>query len=382
MATYASSAMDVDGLFESVPNFSEGRRTDVIEALAGAAERAHVLDTDPDADHNRVVISIAARSSQLLDALMSSVQVAVDRIDLLHHEGAHPRVGAADVIPIVPLGASTLAGAMELARALGERVWNELEVPVYFYGYGTNRRLADIRAARARPDLGGPDLHPRAGAACIGARDKLVAFNVVLPGMRVVEARQLARSLRESDGGMPGVQALIFELPGGRVQLSMNLFRLSEASPATVIAELERRGVQIGEQQIVGLCPAAAANPAAAGKLLEGRLAAAAARAGARLCARIQDTEHTRLAARLEREATDLARLGIEQEELLAGAERAAALVPVLGAARALEGELASMLGIAAHGLRDAISAQTRARQAARMAALDSRLDATGASPV
>src|SRR6266568_3311246 len=194
MATYASSGMEADNLFESVPNFSEGRRADVIEALAGAAE---------------------------------------------------------------------------LSRALGERVWSELAVPVYFYGYGTSRRLADIRAARARPDLGGPDLHPSAGATCIGVRDKLVAFNVMLPAMSMTEARPLARSLRESDGGMPGVQSLVFELPGGRVQLSMNLFRLSEASPAAVIAELERRGVQIGEQQIVGLCPAAAAKVAAAGKLLE-----------------------------------------------------------------------------------------------------------------
>jgi len=374
--------MEADNLFESVPNFSEGRRADVIEALAGAADKAHVLDTDADPDHNRVVISIAARPSELIEALMGSVRVAVDRIDLLRHEGAHPRVGAADVIPIVPLGSSTLAGAVELSRALGERVWSELAVPVYFYGYGTSRRLADIRAARARPDLGGPDLHPSAGATCIGVRDKLVAFNVMLPAMSMTEARPLARSLRESDGGIPGVQSLVFELPGGRVQLSMNLFRLSEASPAAVIAELERRGVQIGEQQIVGLCPAAAANVAAAGKLLEGRLAAAAARAGARLCARIHDTEHTRLAARLEREGDDLARLGIDQTELLAGAERAAALAPVLRAAQALDSELASILGVAARGLRDAISPQTRAGQAARLAALESRLTAIDLNPV
>ncbi len=382
MAAYASSAMEADNLFESVPNFSEGRRADVIEALAGAADKAHVLDTDADPDHNRVVISIAARPSELIEALMGSVRVAVDRIDLLRHEGAHPRVGAADVIPIVPLGSSTLAGAVELSRALGERVWSELAVPVYFYGYGTSRRLADIRAARARPDLGGPDLHPSAGATCIGVRDKLVAFNVMLPAMSMTEARPLARSLRESDGGIPGVQSLVFELPGGRVQLSMNLFRLSEASPAAVIAELERRGVQIGEQQIVGLCPAAAANVAAAGKLLEGRLAAAAARAGARLCARIHDTEHTRLAARLEREGDDLARLGIDQTELLAGAERAAALAPVLRAAQALDSELASILGVAARGLRDAISPQTRAGRAARLAALESRLTAIDLNPV
>ena len=374
--------MHADNLFESVPNFSDGRRADVIEALVGAAGKAHVLDTDADPDHNRVVISIAARGSELLEALMSSVRVAVDRIDLLHHEGAHPRVGAADVIPIVPLGSSTLADGMELARALAERVWKELEVPVYFYGYGSDHRLADIRAARVLPDIGGPELHPRAGATSIGVRDKLVAFNVMLPGMSVIEARRLARSLREAEGGMPGVQALVFELPGRRVQLSMNLFRLSEASPATVIAELERRGVQIGDQQVVGLCPAAAANAAASGKLLEGRLAAAAARAGARLCARTPDAEHTRLSARLEREADGLARMGIEQTELLAGAERAAALVPVLRAAQALDSELASMLGVAARGLRDAISPATRAGHTLRMAALESRLAATDANPV
>src|SRR2546430_10374461 len=182
MGTYASSAMTTETLFESVPNFSEGRRPEVIEAITGAAMKTHLLDVDADPDHNRVVVSIAARGPELLDALMDTVGVAVDRIDLLEHEGAHPRVGGADVVPIVPLGAP-LASATEIARELGERAWSELTVPVYFYGYGTNRRLADIRAARTPPDLGGPDLHPRAGATCIGVRDMLVAFNVMLPGI-------------------------------------------------------------------------------------------------------------------------------------------------------------------------------------------------------
>ena len=141
-----------------------------------------------------------------------------------------------------------------------------------------------MRAGRGHLVSGGPDLHPTAGAVCVGARQKLVAFNVILPGVDMSAARSLARSLRESRAGLRGVQALVFELPGGHVQLSMNLFRLEETSLAAVVAELERRGVVVGSQQVVGLCPAAVANPAAAGRLLEARLAASAARAGSLLC--------------------------------------------------------------------------------------------------
>jgi glutamate formiminotransferase len=365
-----------EGLFESVPNFSEGQRPDVIAAIAAAAASAspHVLDVDSDSDHHRVVVSMAALRSGLLEGVMAAVAMAVERIDVRTHAGVHPRVGAADVVPFVPLGQSTLDGAREVAHEAGQRIWNELKVPVYFYGHGESRSLADIRAGRAQPDLGGPDLHPTAGAVCVGARLTLVAFNVLLPGMDVTTARALARSLREAHSGMRGVQALVFELPGGRVQLSMNLFRVDETPPAAVVAELIRRGVTLGEQQLVGLCPAIAAVEVAAGRLLEGRMAGMAARAGALRCREKGDEERLALAVRLEREAAGLAALTAAQDELLAGAERAAALVPVLRVAEVLDTELAMMLGAAARGLWAAISPTTRAAHGARINALEARL--------
>jgi len=320
-----------------VPNFSEGTRADVIAELVRAAADAYLLDVDADADHNRVVISVVGQTPQLLDALVASVQVALRHIDLREHHGVHPRVGAADVIPIVPLDGASLAEAHEIARTLGQRVWTELKVPVYFYGYGEEHTLADIRAGRVRPALGGGELHPSAGAVCIGARHPLVAFNVILPGLQLREARALARSLRESAGGLRGVQALVFELGDGRIQLSMNLFRLEETSPSAVIAELERRGVSIGSQHVIGLCPAVVANQAAIGRLLEARLAAAVARRGG-----------------LNREATELANTGIDQDALLVAADRSAGLVPVLTAAHVLSDDMRTMLDIAVRGLRSA----------------------------
>ncbi|HVS47923.1 MAG TPA: hypothetical protein VHJ99_03365 [Candidatus Dormibacteraeota bacterium] len=365
--------MEAEGLFESVPNFSEGRQSGVIGAMAGAAARhAHVLDVDPDSDHHRVVVSMAAQRSRLLEGVMVAVSAAVELIDVRTHEGVHPRVGAADVVPIIPLGQSTLAGARELAREVGERIWTELKVPVHWYG--EHRSLADIRAGRAQPDLGGPELHPTAGAVSVGARLTLVAFNVLLPGMDVTQAKVLARSLRESQGGLRGVQALVFQLSGGRVQLSMNLFRVDETPPAAVVAELIRRGIAVGEQELVGLCPAVAAGEFATGSLLEARLAAAAARAGALKCRKRSDEEAAALALRLEREAEGLAALGVDQRELLAGAERAAALVPVLRAANAMDEELEMMLGDAARGIRAAINPATVAVYPERVSALDRRL--------
>lgn len=372
--------MDADRLFEAVPNFSEGRDQDVIAAIAQAAEPAHVLDTDSDAEHDRVVISLAARKDGLLDALLAAVAVAIDRIDLRQHHGVHPRVGAADVIPIVPLGMTSLDSCREAALELGERIWTELKLPVYRYGHGTSRALADIRAGRVRPDLGGPDLHPTAGAVCVGARPKLVAFNVLLNGMGVGAARELARSLRESSSGMRGVQALVFELSGGRLQLSMNLFRLQETRLADLITELERRGVPVGTQQVVGLCPAVAANEAAAGRLLEGRLAASAAATGARICREHGGEEHKAIALRLQRESDQLASLGTTQDEYLSGAERAAAIPYVLRAAQVHVAELEAMLSVGARGLRDAVSEETAGRHAIRVATLDRRLGPIGYS--
>jgi hypothetical protein len=196
----------------------------------------------------------------------------------------------------------------------------------------------------------------------------------MLFGADLVAARALARSIRESALGLRGVQALAFELPGRRVQLSMNLFRLDETAPSDVIAELERRGVSMGAGQVVGLCPAMAAGPAADGRLLEGRLAGVAASAGAGRCEERGGKEHTALAGRLRREAEDLARMPADEDAILAGAERAAALVPVLKAAQVLDGELEAMLRAAGGGLRAAISPATESIYRARIDALDARL--------
>ena len=364
-------------IYESVPNFSEGRRRDVIEAISASVHRAYHLDTDPDPDHNRVVVSLAGPRHKLVDALVAAIGTAVERIDLRGHEGVHPRVGGADVVPIVPLGDASLETARDIGQELGRRVWSELKVPVYFYGHGENRTLADIRAGRAPLSLGGPDLHPTAGAVSIGARHALIAFNVILFDVDMAGARALARSIRESGAGLRGVQALAFELPGRRVQLSMNLFRIHETASAAVMAELTRRGVSLGAEQLGGLSPAAAAGRAADGRLLEGRLASAAAKAGAEACEARGDEEHTALARRLRKEADELAALPVDQDAILAGAERAAALTPVLRAAGALNDELEGLLRIAARGLGDAVSPATRAIYAARFEALEARISPT-----
>jgi glutamate formiminotransferase / 5-formyltetrahydrofolate cyclo-ligase len=363
-----------DDLFESVPNFSEGRDVPVIDAIARAASATHLLDVDPDPDHHRVVISMAGTHERLLEGLIHAIATAAERIDLSRHAGIHPRVGAADVVPIVPLGDASLDASHEVARELGHRIWTELKIPVYFYGHGEDWTLADIRAGRAQPDLGGPDLHPTAGAVCVGARRLLVAFNVLLEGMTVREARALARSIRESGGGMRGVMALAFELPGGRLQLSMNLVRVDETTPQAVVDELRRRGVRLGKQQIVGLCPAVAANNVASGRLLEGHLGSAVAREGARRCRERGGEEHVSLARRLQAEASGLANLEADQEQLLAGAERCAALPPVLSAAAVLDDELAAMARVAAGGLRTAVDQTTASAHPDRLHALDRRL--------
>ncbi len=361
-------------LFESVPNFSEGRDTLVIDAIAAAASGAHVLDVDPDPDHHRVVISLASTWENLVEALVRAIAEAAHRIDLGVHSGVHPRVGAADVVPIVPLGGTSLEQCRELARWLGGRIWGELHIPVYFYGYGEDWTLADIRAGRAQPDLGGPEPHPSAGAFCVGARRPLVAFNVLLEDTPVAEAQRLARAIRERASGMRGVQALVFELSGGRVQLSMNLFRVDETRPDDVVAELRRRGANVGEQQVVGLCPAAAANTVASGRVLEARVGAAAARAAAGLCRLRGGLEMEALASRLDREASELEGLPCGQDEFLAAAERCAALPRIAQAAR-LDADMPVSLALAAaQGFRDAVNDETAATFPERIAALDRRL--------
>jgi glutamate formiminotransferase len=357
--------MTAAAVFEAVPNFSEGREPGLLRAL-GAGPL--VLDLHADADHHRSVVTMADTDlERLVEAVFEKVATAVERIDLRRHAGVHPRVGAADVVPLVPLGAASMDDAVAAARRLAERVWRELRVPVYLYGDATaGRRLADVRAGRAKPDLGGRP-HPRAGAVCVGARPPLVAYNVVFERMDPGRARELVAAMRR----LAGVQALAFRLPGDRLQLSMNLTRLAAIGVAGAHDAALAIAGRPGRPELVGLCPAAAAGPGCDGGILEARLAAAAARAAARSAAARAGEEQARLAGRLEAAGGALAALRAAPDDLLAGAEQAAALVRVLRAAGLADAGREALLGHAAAGLRAALPAATVARHARRVSLLD-----------
>jgi glutamate formiminotransferase / 5-formyltetrahydrofolate cyclo-ligase len=331
-----------------VPNFSEGKDLRLVAEL-GASRR--VLDVHADPDHNRCVVTMAAASAQaLIDELMAMVALAMKRIDITSHAGLHPRVGAADVVPIVPL-AGSMAEAVDVAHRLGERVWREFGLPVFFYGEAAGgRRLAEIRRGRLLPDLGGPALHPTAGAVCVGSRPLLVAYNIVFSAMPPEKAARLVRRMRE----LPGIQALAFRL-GDRLQLSMNLARLEEAGAATAFEAALRLSGQPGKPELVGLCPAAAAGPGCDGALLEARLASTAAHWSAQRAQRLGDEELRLLGRRLEREARSLRGLDASQESLLGGAERTLALLRMLRPAGIGEPESESFLRAAAAGFRQAL---------------------------
>jgi glutamate formiminotransferase len=297
------------------------------------------------------VVTLATASAEaLVEELMALVALAVRRIDIGSHIGLHPRVGAADVLPIVPLDAS-MAEAVAAARRLGERIWRELDLPVFFYGEAAaGRRLAEIRRGRVDPDLGGPALHPTAGAVCVGARHPLVAYNITFAAMSPELSARLVRRMR----ALPGVQALAFLL-GDRTQLSMNLTRLQEVGPATAFEAALRLAGQPGTPELVGLCPAAAAGPGCDGGLLEARLASTAARWTAERARRLGDEEHQLLADRLEREARSLRGLDASRESVLAGAERALALLRMLGPGGVPEPETEAFLRSAAARFRRAL---------------------------
>jgi glutamate formiminotransferase / 5-formyltetrahydrofolate cyclo-ligase len=368
------------GLLESVPNFSEGRDPGVMERLAAAAEDAgaHLLDRSFDEDHHRVVLTLAG--TDLTEGVFAAVAAAVETIDLRVHTGVHPRRGAADVVPIVPFDSDSLAEAATVARILGERIWSELRVPVHFYGAAGGSTLAQIRSASPpAPDLGDRP-HPTAGVVSVGAREPLVAYNLLLAGVSAAEASAVAGRLRESAGGTRGVQALVFAVAGG-TQLSMNLTRLRETTPALAREEARRRlpaGGSIVAEEIVGLCPVRAAGDCAStdGLLLEAHLAAAAARLAAGICRSQAGLERGEellaLAARLDAESASLAALRFA--DVLPGGERTAALRPVLRAAGIENGELDEMLRVAALGFRNAVGTDDLRRFPERVAALDRRV--------
>jgi glutamate formiminotransferase len=272
---------------ESVPNFSEGRDRGVIDKIGAALSGpARLLDVHSDRDHNRSVYTLAGTESELVEALLAGIRVAVERIDLRRHAGTHPRIGAADVVPLIPLRPEQESDARDAALALADRLAADLELPVFFYGRLTDderepafyrrggvEELARRLAAReVVPDRGPSRLHATAGGAIVGVRRPLIAFNVNLRTRDVEIARKIARSVRERDGGFPGVRALGLDLPhAGVVQVSMNVTDWEAAALHEIVeriaAEAATHGVGIVGSELVGLMPAGAAV-AAAGRIL------------------------------------------------------------------------------------------------------------------
>jgi glutamate formiminotransferase/formiminotetrahydrofolate cyclodeaminase len=298
-------------LVECVPNFSEGRKAETVERLARvieSVESAAVLDLHVDADHNRSVITFVAEAEAVVEAAVRACRLAAELIDLREHTGQHPRVGAMDVLPFVPVSGVTMEECVRLAHEAGERIAEELEIPVYFYERAARRpervKLEDVRRGgfeqlreeiaslelERGPDVGPAAVHESAGAVVVGARPFLVAYNVNLQTDDISIARKIARAVRGRDGGLRFLKALGFELQSrGLVQVSMNLVDFEKTSLhhafAAVKREAERYGVQVAGSEIVGLVPQAALDRAseyflqienfAPGLVLENRIAAA-----------------------------------------------------------------------------------------------------------
>ncbi len=265
---------------ECVPNFSEGRRQDVVDAIGSAIASvagARILDVQMDPDHNRSVITFVGDRRAVSEAAFRGASAAVERIDMNVHRGEHPRVGALDVLPFVPIAGVTMEDCVALARAVGERIADELHVPVYLYEAAASRpdrrALPDVRRGEyeglkaeietnpdREPDFGPARLHPTAGACIVGARPVLIAWNVNLRTADVGVAKRIAKAIRESDGGLPAVRAKGFALSGrGLVQVSMNMVdyqRTSLVQAFEVIRVLAaKEGVEIAESEVVGLVP-------------------------------------------------------------------------------------------------------------------------------
>ena len=270
---------------ESVPNFSEGRDRATIEALGEAlGARARLLDVHSDPDHNRSVFTLVGSAEELVESLLAGIECARERIELRAHQGAHPRIGAADVVPFVPLVPEDMGRAREAALVLAERVGGELGLPVFLYGElapgrgpaffrrGGVEELAErLEAGELVPDFGPGRLDERAGGVLVGARRPLIAFNVNLRGS-LDAAREVAAAVRERDGGFPGVRALGLDLPrAGLVQVSMNVEDYEAAALHEIVerikAEAAERGAEVAGSELVGLMPAGAAL-AAAGAML------------------------------------------------------------------------------------------------------------------
>ena len=266
--------------FECVPNFSEGRDEAKIAHIVAEAQDSpgvSVLDSEQNADHNRCVVTLAGEGPALVDAVLRMMRVATKLIDLTGHQGEHPRMGATDVVPFVPLGDATTDEAVDLAVRLGTRVWEELRIPVYLYGDAARvperRDLAKVRAGQfeairdsigtdpaRRPDIGEPQVHPTAGVVAVGARPVLIAYNAYLTTPDVAVAKLVAKAVRARDGGLAEVKALGFDIrERQRAQVSMNLtdYRKTPIHRAVeaVRREAARYGVGVEETEVVGLVP-------------------------------------------------------------------------------------------------------------------------------
>jgi glutamate formiminotransferase len=271
-------------LVESVPNYSEGRRLDIVDRLAYAVRNidgAYLLDRTSDASHNRSVLTMAGDAPAVERALEATIEVAIETIEMERQTGEHPRIGAVDVIPFVPLGSATIDDCVALARSFGARIADRFGLPVYLYARAATRpdrvRLADVRrggyeavrdeiddpAADRRPDFGPATTHPRAGAVAVGARPFLIAWNINLDSNDVEVAKRIARRVRESGGGLPAVQGngfMIEELDSA--QVSMNLLDFATTPMWRVFDDVARlaqeEGVGIRESELIGLAPQAA----------------------------------------------------------------------------------------------------------------------------
>ena len=270
-------------MLEAVPNVSEGRDPSVVRAIGDAfAAHAILLDVHSDPDHNRSVFTLAGEDEAIVESLLAGIAAAVALVDLREHIGVHPRVGAADVVPLVPLVPGDMPLAVERARELSHRVGTELGLPVFRYGeIGAERRPAFFRRGgldglirlveegELEPDDGPSAIDTRSGVVLVGARAPLVAYNVELATDDVAIARAVAAAVRASSGGMPGVQAIGLLLPeSGRVQVSMNVID-TDAAPLHEVVQRVRdqaaaRGVAVLEGELVGLVPASVMRAAVA----------------------------------------------------------------------------------------------------------------------
>jgi glutamate formiminotransferase len=271
---------------EAVPNVSEGRDQATIDAIGAAlARQAELLDVHVDPDHNRSVFTLVGQDDELVEALVAGVAEARHRIDLRQHTGAHPRIGAADVVPVVPIEAGDMERASSAARRVAERIGEELTLPVFLYGAlspgrgpaffrrgGTDELARRLETGELAPDYGPPRLDERAGGVIVGARRPLIAFNVDLADADIVAAQAIAAVVRERGGGFPGVRALGLDLPrAGRVQVSMNVEDWEAAALHDIVARIEseaaQRGARVLGSELVGLMPAGAAAAAAGAQL-------------------------------------------------------------------------------------------------------------------